>query len=375
MASRFQWPRLACTAPLECDARRRRTFPAQAWWSIALILILIGPGAPARAAAPAGAQAPSPPAQAPHSPTPEEISKHFQEEMQRILKQHGSGADTAFHILTPEEQRKRLEDMMRQIHAGDADTSSSPDSVTVWVPLKMEEWAAKAPGLLRKDVEVSGNLLTVPFIDPTRDYGNSGDMVDDDYNRFVHVLFNKATQEQLEWITKNKCTTTCKSVFIRGRVVSATQLRLKDISFDSHAGVEAPGVAIDPAPAVDAGGAKALLPPGMVPAKTERRWATEIPTDTLAAGWKKRASLKGMWEKLKAGSDAGRERDLDVSKGRIPGPTRPADYSTSYRSIRDTRLINVFAKYPWNGGYTPWPRVVLVVEEQTNGGTSSFMFL
>jgi hypothetical protein len=82
-----------------------------------------------------------------------------------------------------------------------------------------------------------------------------------------------------------------------------------------------------------------------------------------------------MWEKMTARSDAVRERDLDMSKGRIPGPTRPADYSTSYRSIRDTRLFNVFEKYPWNSSYTPWPRVVLVVEDQTNGGTSSFMYL
>jgi hypothetical protein len=365
MVSRFQWPGIAWAAPLRRHARRRRTVSARAWWSISLVLMLIGPGAPVHASARAGAQPPALLAQTQPSPTPEEITKHFHEEMQRILKQHGGGADTAYLR------------MLKQRQGSEPDTSSSPDSVTVWIPLTMGEWAEKAPSLLGKDVEVSGNLLTMPFIRRTDTFSNSADMVDEDYNRLVHVLFDRAGDDQIKWMMKNKCSTTCKDLFIRGRVVRPTQLRMKDISFDSHAGVEAPGVAIAPAPDAEsaAGVAKVLLPAGMVPAKTDRRWATEIPTDTLAAGWEKAASHKSMWEKLTARSDAGRERDLDMDRGNIPGPTRPADYSTSYRSIRDTRLSNVFAKYPWNSSYTPWPRVVLVVEEATTGGTPSFMYL
>jgi len=56
-------------------------------------------------------------------------------------------------------------------------------------------------------------------------------------------------------------------------------------------------------------------------------------------------------------------------------PARPIDFSTSYRSIRDTRLAGVFTKYPWNGGRTLWPRVALVIEASTAGGTPSFAYM
>lgn len=53
----------------------------------------------------------------------------------------------------------------------------------------------------------------------------------------------------------------------------------------------------------------------------------------------------------------------------IPGPERPANFETYYRSIRDTRLSKVFVNYPWNTGRNAWPRVALVVEEEPIGGT------
>ena len=56
----------------------------------------------------------------------------------------------------------------------------------------------------------------------------------------------------------------------------------------------------------------------------------------------------------------------------IHGPARQVDFETSYRSIRDTRLLNVFANYPWNNGGNQWPRVALVVDEQPTGGTGKF---
>ena len=248
------------------------------------------------------------------------------------------------------------------------DTSSSPDSVKAWIPLKAEEWAVKAPTLIGKDVEVFGDLSTQFFISRKSGLNNSGWMRDSMNKELLIVLFDKASDEQIAWMTKNKCRETCPGVFVRGRVVSSRKLRLKEVSFESRAGLEPAGVAVAEAAVKDtsSGNAKVLLPPGTVPPDSVYRWFTEIPSDSVAD-----VQNQSMAARIAARADYIQNRDHNNARGRVPGPVRPADFSTTYRSIRDTRLLNVFAAYPWDVGQNSWPRVVLIVEDVSKGGGSS----
>jgi len=260
--------------------------------------------------------------------------------------------------------KHRSDSLNAEIKRGGSNWSFSSD--TVWIPLKASEWKAKSPKLLGRSVEVSGDLSTLMIVGRTGLY-NSGWMRDADNRLLLTVSFKQADDRQLAWMTKHKCRETCSGVFVRGTVVSREDLLMKEVSYESKVGVAPAGVAIPEVAANDSasGGPKLLLPSGTVPPEESPRWATKVPLDSQEV-----ASSQSMTSR----SDYIRQRDLNMQKGRIPGPERPADFATPYRSIRDTRLRNVFAAYPWNGDQTLWPRVAIIVEEVTNGGTRFFTY-
>jgi hypothetical protein len=254
-------------------------------------------------------------------------------------------------------------------------TAASAPADSGWTLVPAVEFGTRAPGLIGAHVEVSGNLSTQFIVNPHNSFDSTGWMRDARNNELAIVLFDQIADSQVAWMRTNKCNVTCAGVFVRGVVVRARGgsklvLQMIDVSYESRAGGAAASmVQLDPVhgdnPAVE----KQLLPPGGVPAQVGASAATEIPPVTSGS-----TSVKRTGDPLQDQRLSIRERDLNRAKGMIPGPSRPTNFETSYRSIRDTTLSKVFAKYPWNTGRNEWPRVALVVEEPT-GGTVSFGFM
>src|SRR5262249_29909844 len=157
---------------------------------------------PPLAQADPAAQPSAPPAQTGQPLTPEEARKQleearkqYEERIREVMLKMGQGRADTTQRLTPDAAQKQYEEQfrerMRRLHDGGADTTSSPDTVTVWIPLKAEEWAEKAPKLRGKDVEVSGNLNTMVLTNPSDDFSNTGDMVDEHYNSYLKVMFDR----------------------------------------------------------------------------------------------------------------------------------------------------------------------------------------
>ena len=249
---------------------------------------------------------------------------------------------------------------VQEVPASETDVPAAGDSG--WTLVQSGDWQTRAPRLIGRRVELSGNLRTQLYVDPNDSFSNTGTMIGPGFRQiFATVLFNQISTEQASWFRTNNCLQTCEAVFVRGVVVSGQRgpvwrepacrspqppprcaaqsetppvLQMSDISFESRAGgVAVSMVRLDTTHGLTPAVQKQLLPPGGVPE---------------------------------------RHRDLNMQRGMIHGPARQADFETSYRSIRDTRLLNVFANYPWNNGGNEWPRVALVVEEQPAGGTGEF---
>ncbi|HZH41877.1 MAG TPA: hypothetical protein VFD85_12745 [Gemmatimonadales bacterium] len=266
-----------------------------------------------------------------------------------------------------------------------------------WTLVTAADWRARAPGLIGKRVELAGDLSTQALVDPSDPFSSTGTMRGASWkDPLATVLFDHLTAKQAGWFYANKCLETCVGVFVRGVVVRGQRgsgwrgpgchsrrpppsctaetetppvLQMTDISFDSRAGgVAVSMVRLDTArgetPAVE----KPLLPPGGVPTTLGPSAVTEIPTATPES------DTGTMLQRMQAHNLIMRQRDLNMEKGMIQGPERPADFETSYRSIRDTPLSKVFANYPWNIGRNQWPRVALVVEEAPSGDMGAFEY-
>ncbi len=260
--------------------------------------------------------------------------------------------------------------------------ASSPQAVASapadsgWTLVPASDWSTRAPDLAGNRVEVSGNLSTLFMVNPRKSFSSTGWMRDAHNNLLLTVLFDQIGDAQVAWMRANKCNVTCAGVFVRGVVVSkggrrAFVLQMIDVSFESHAGAApASMVQLDSAhgdtPAVE----KQLLPSGGVPTTLGASAVTQMPATSPDS-----KAEKSVWQRMQDQSLSARQRDLNMAKGMIPGPERPANFETSYRSIRDTRLSKVFVNYPWNTGRNAWPRVALVVEEMPTGGTGALGYM
>ena len=265
-----------------------------------------------------------------------------------------------------------------------ARTGTSAPADSGWTLVLASEWRTRAPGLIGRRVELSGDLSTQFYVDPHDSFSNTGEMRGTSWrDPLATVLFDQVSTEQARWFRTNKCLETCVGVFVRGIVLSERPgrmcgappqprcsetppvLRMTDISFESRAGgVAVSMVQLDSAPGDTPAVEKQLLPPGGVPATLGPSAVTQIPLTP-------ESDTGTVWQRMQAHSLIMRQRDLNMAKGMIQGPNRPADFETSYRSIRDTRLSKVFANYPWNVGRNEWPRVALVVEEEPTGGSGT----
>ena len=241
-----------------------------------------------------------------------------------------------------------------------------------WIPVAAGEWKARAGSLVGKSVELSGKIETMILVDPKSAFSNIGWMRDADGVEIAHVLFDQAGPGEIQWMAKNRCHEGCVGVFVRGVVVTVPHerepvLRMKEISFESRAGA-APTELVSIAGGADSaapGAEKPLLPPGGLPG-TEggANGSFAIPTPSPVE-----SGDKSTWGQMTARSEEMRQRDYNMDRGIVPGPERSDSFETAYRSIRDTRLNNVFAAFPWNTGRDPWPRVVLIVEEKPQLGS------
>jgi hypothetical protein len=241
-----------------------------------------------------------------------------------------------------------------------------------WTLVPANDWRMRAPELVGNRVEVSGNLSTQLMVNPRSSFSNIGWMRDAGNKELATVLFDQIGDAELAWMRKNRCSETCMGVFVRGVVVAGRGsgtpiLRMIDVSFESRAGgVAASMVQLDSARGDTPAVAKQLLPPGGVPTVLGPSAVTTMPAETPDS-----TAEKSMLERMQAQSLKIKERDHNIALGTIPGPKRPADFETNYRSIRDTRLSRVFANYPWNTGRNAWPRVALVVDQEATGGTGA----
>ena len=276
-------------------------------------------------------------------------------------------------------------------------TGGSAEADSGWTLVQASEWRTRAPGLIGRRVELSGDLSTQFYVDPHESFSNTGEMRGTSWrDPLATVLFDQISTEQARWFRTNKCLETCVGVFVRGIVLSERPgrmcgappqprcsetppvLRMTDISFNSRAGgVAASMVQLDSARDRDAG--KPLLPPGAVPNKDATSavvmGGVEAPTPTAATDTVKKkkggllGTLKAMGFTATVGSGRKRQKAGPAEGMFMYGD--PPLLETYYRNIRDTQLYRVFANSPWNTGQSMWPRVAFVVEDAAQGGANS----
>lgn len=231
------------------------------------------------------------------------------------------------------------------------------------LPMQATEFPSRASGLVDREVEIFGDLYSPPLINKFA----IGKMHDRQTGKaMVSVIFDKADSQTVKWMAKNMCRQTCRDVFIRGRIVSRREYRepvleMTDISFASMTGQKHGGDAL--AQTVSKkdryGVPKPVLPPGTVPMQEGwRGWAERVPAS--APGYD---AAKGMWGSMTAMADYRRQADWDSNMSIIRGPSRPDDFETYYRGVRDTGLAMLFKAHQYNGVSTAWPRVALIVED------------
>jgi len=241
-----------------------------------------------------------------------------------------------------------------------------------FLPVQATQFVSKAQSLFGKDVEIGGAFRT-PMLIRAGDTSvmGSGEFVDPDHpgTTYAQVTFAWADQDDIQWIVHNHCYQVCRGVFIRGTVVTTKQfptpvLALTEISFDSKSGASAAGSqAAESIAAKDrAGAAKSVLAPGTIPEKPSwEGWA-----QWRNPGAPPNDPNKSVWENMTAHADFKRQQSHDQGLALFRGPDRPPELETSYRSVRDTGLWQIFQQPAFNGqGFKPeWPRVALVVEEK-----------
>src|SRR5205809_6279082 len=172
-------------------------------------------------------------------------------------------------------------------------SSAQPDSGGTLVPAS--DWRTRAPGLIGRRVELSGNLYTQPpggrsstssIIGQMR-FNNIGQMRGAIRGQVLAtVSFDQISDEQIEWMARNGCLLTCAGVFVRGvveMVGAGPALQMTDISFESRAGGGAATLALA-APALDAPGAAAASRSRLVQASDGRTLAPGLVCRTREPG-------------------------------------------------------------------------------------------
>ena len=127
-------------------------------------------------------------------------------------------------------------------------TGSSAQADSGWTLVPASDWRTRAPGLIGRRVELSGNLYTQPpggrsstssIIGQMR-FNNIGQMRGAIRGQVLAtVSFDQISDEQIEWMARNGCLLTCAGVFVRGvveMVGAGPELQMTDISFESRAG-------------------------------------------------------------------------------------------------------------------------------------------
>src|SRR3989454_1682115 len=113
-------------------------------------------------------------------------------------------------------------------------TGASAPADSGWTLVPATDWPARARGLIGKRVEVFGNLS----VDPSSGFSTTGVMTGRFRSRIVAtVSFDRIGNEQVTWMTENKCLLTCRGVFVRGVVVmvgAGPVLQMIDISRESR---------------------------------------------------------------------------------------------------------------------------------------------
>jgi hypothetical protein len=246
---------------------------------------------------------------------------------------------------------------------------------TEYISLTPAEFAAKAPDLLNKDVEVAGDI-TMPSMMSRRSVGT---MVDKDSGKVLVQLMAEPGSAALEWLTGGDRQAHTQGIYARGKVVTSRYysfpvLQVTDISKESK--VKAAAEHKEQVAAVEnkeqAGLVKEVLPPHTNPTgEAAKAWLDRIPTTEPSYD-----HAKTVYENMQAHANWRGQVEVDDSRALIRGPQRPANFETYYRGVRDTGLANLFAKYPYKNSHTSWPRVMIVIEEKPkfNGGTPAEFF-
>lgn len=139
-------------------------------------------------------------------------------------------------------------------------------------------------------------------------------------------------------------------------------LALTSISYESRVKAQADRKALVQAIADKDrfGAAKPLLPPHSVPTKAGwQAWLSRVPGD--APGHDQAASI---WANMQSHSRHQQQVASDARLVLFRGPERPANFETYYRGVRDTGLANLFARFPYQGSESEFPRVAIVIEEK-----------
>lgn len=255
---------------------------------------------------------------------------------------------------------------------------------TEWTVVTPAEWKTRSRQLVGKYVEVFGGMRTQLLISRKSSFGNAGSLIDSTDTEVGQVLFDQAADEVISWIRKAKCAVGCLNVFIRGMVVEVPtpsgrskdiELRVIEVSNESKTGTPVAGsAALAMLSATDPDAKKPLLPLGAVPGKggsVPPGGASAMPPDTAAKKGRLMRWLKAAGVMVQPGTPAtGRAAPQE-------GVFHFGDRSvteTAYRNIRDTELYKIFANAPWNGSYTMWPRVAIIIEGHQQGGTNDLSY-
>ena len=258
--------------------------------------------------------------------------------------------------------------------AEDASGPATPSDVE-YISLTPAEFVEKAPDLLNKDVEVSGDIQ-LPAMMSRKSVGT---MIDKTSGKVLVQLIAKPGSPALEWLVGGDRQTKTQGIFARGKVVMVRDykfpvLDVSDISRESK--VKAAAEKKEQVKAIEtkdeAGLIKDVLPPHTNPSDAAAKaWLDRVPTTSPSYD-----RAKSVWDNMQAHANWRMQADADDTRAIIRGPERPANFETYYRGLRDTGLSNLFAKFPYRNSSTSWPRVMIVIEEKPkfNGGMPSEFF-
>jgi hypothetical protein len=178
-------------------------------------------------------------------------------------------------------------------------------------------------------------------------------------------LVAKPGSPALEWLVGGDKVTKNQGVFARGKVAKVRDqlvLDLSDISKESkvQAAAQTKATVQTIVDTDRAGLAKEVLPPHSNPTgEAAKAWLARIPSTSPSFD-----RAKTVWENMQQHANWRAQAEADDRRAIVRGPERPANFETYYRGLRDTGLANIFAKSPYRGSTTSWPRVQIIIEEK-----------